>query len=89
MTVASGNLLASSWLWDSAGDQPAGTGMTAYGPDGNRRFHLFGSRAILSVQALGRRAFIRGTRSRYSVIDLNSGRVLRSIAGEPPALLLP
>ena len=89
MTVASGNLLASSWLWDSAGDQPAGTGMTAYGPDGNRRFHVFGSRAILSVQALGRRAFIRGTRSRYSVIDLNSGRVLRSIAGEPPALLLP
>lgn len=89
ITVANGSLLAFSWRWDSTLAHPPGTGLTAYGSDGGRRFHMFGSRAILSVQALGNRAFIRGTRSRYSVVDLTSGRVLRSFAGEPPALLLP
>jgi hypothetical protein len=89
MTVANGNLLAFSWLWDSLHDDPAGTGVTAYGSDGTMRFHLFGSRAILSVQALGGRAFIRGKKSGYSVVDLSSGRVLRRFAGEPPTLLLP
>ena len=89
MTVANGNLLAYSWLWDSTRKNPSGSGVTAYGPAGNQRFHLFGSRPFFSVQALGNRAFIRGTRSRYSVVDLNSGQVIRSIAGEPPELLLP
>jgi len=89
MTVANGNLLAFSWLWDSARDHPSGSGVTAYGPDGGMRFHLFGSRAILSTQALGGRAFIRGTKSAYSVVDLRSGRVLRTFAGEPPLLLQP
>jgi hypothetical protein len=89
MTTADGSLLASSWLWDSTLEHPSGTGLTAYGPDGGRRFHLFGSRAISSVEALGNRAFIRGARSGYSVVDLTSARVLHSFAGEPPVLLLP
>jgi hypothetical protein len=89
MTVANGSLLAFSWRWDSMLAHPPGTGLTAYGPDGGWRFHLFGSRAILSAQVLGDRAFIRGTGSRYSLVDLTSGRVLRSSAGDPPALLLP
>jgi hypothetical protein len=89
MTIANGNLLASSWLSSSTSDRLSGSGVTAYGSDGNPRFHLFGSRAILSVQSLGGRAFIRGTRSAYSAVDLASGRILRTFAGEPPALLLP
>jgi hypothetical protein len=89
MTVASGNLLTFSALWDSALDDPAGSGLTAYGPGGNARFHLFGSRAILSVQTLGNRAFVRAAKPGYSVIDLDSGRILHRFKGEPPELLLP
>jgi hypothetical protein len=88
-TIANENLLVFSWLWDSTTGRAGGTGLTAYGTDGSQRFHLFRSRALSSVQVLGRRAFIRGVRSAYSVVDLPSGRIVRSFKGEPPQLLLP
>jgi hypothetical protein len=88
-TIADGKLLTFAWLWDSTRGQAHGTGLTAYGPDGSQRFHLFRSRPIYNVQALGGRAFVWATTSAYTVVDLRRGRVLRSFPGEPPRLLLP
>jgi hypothetical protein len=88
-TIADETLLTFSWLWDSTRYQAGGTGLSAYGPDGSQRFHVLKSRPIYNVQALGRRAFVWGSTSGYSVVDLRRGRVLRSFRGEPPRLLLP
>jgi hypothetical protein len=88
-TIADETLLTFASLWDSTRGQAGGTGLTAYGPDGSHRFHVLQSRPIYRVQALGGRAFVRGARSAYSVVDLRRGRVLRSFRGEPPQLLLP
>ena len=88
-TIANEKLLVFSWLWDSTTERAGGTGLTAYGPDGSQRFHLFRSRALSSVQVLGRRAFVSHVRSAYSVVDLRSGRIVHSYKGEPPFLLLP
>jgi hypothetical protein len=87
-TIADETLLTFAWLWDSTRDQAGGTGLTAYGPDGSQRFHVFQSRPIYNVQALGRRAFVWGAGGGYSVVDLRRGRVLRSFRGAPPRLLL-
>jgi hypothetical protein len=88
-TIANDKLLAFSWLWDSATERAGGTGLTAYGPDGSQRFHLFRSRALISVQVLGGRAFAKGAGSGYSVVDLRTARMVRSFKGDPPQLLLP
>jgi hypothetical protein len=88
-TIANDKLLAFSWLWDSATERAGGTGLTAYGPDGSQRFHLFRSRPLINVQALGGRAFVKGARNAYSVVDLRTARIVRSFKGEPPQLLLP
>jgi hypothetical protein len=89
VVVANGRLLAFAWLRTSGGSRPSGMGLTAYGPDGAARFHVLGSQPVLSVQTSGDRAFVRGVKSSYSVLDLRSGRFVRSFRGEMPQLLLP
>jgi hypothetical protein len=87
-TIANEKLLAFSWLWDSA-TGALGTGLTVFGPDGSQQFHLFGSRALGSVQALGGRAFVSDERTGYTVVDLRTARIMRSFKGNPPQLLQP
>jgi hypothetical protein len=90
LAVADGTLLVSASLWSSAERRAAGIGLTAYGPDGSARFHLFGSRPLW-VQVLGSRAFVPrgGRRPAYDIVDVHTGRVLRRMRGFMPDPLLP
>jgi hypothetical protein len=81
-----------SWgsTWDSGTQRMTGAGLNVYGPTGIRRFHLFGARVIFDVQVVGQRAFVgRGTTDgRYSIVDIRTGRELRTIRGRGMPLLL-
>jgi hypothetical protein len=90
LAVADGTLLVSASLWSSAERRAAGIGLTAYGPDGSARFHLFGSRPLW-VQVLGSRAFVPGggRRPAYDIVDVRTGRIVRRMRGFMPDPLLP
>ena len=75
IVLASGTLLASSFLFDSREQETTGSGLTGYSLDGRRRFHLYGRQRI-GVQPLGRRALVGGLK-RTSLIDARTGQPLR------------
>jgi hypothetical protein len=52
------------------------TGVDAYGPNGRRRFRLFGSRVVGAVQGVGAYAYVRVSQRVFDVVDVRSGRVL-------------
>jgi hypothetical protein len=59
-----------------------GTGLQAFGSDGRERFRLFGDRFVAVVTATGRYAYVAEqseTRTRIDVVDLTSGRVVRTV----------
>ena len=85
-TVAGGTLLATGNLWDSTTQEAAGTGLVAYGSDRTKRFHLFADQRV-SVQAAGPRVLASATRRQF-VIDVGSGRIVRTARGQPPQLLV-
>ena len=87
LAVGDGALLATASLWDSAAGTVAGIGLVAHAPDGETRFHLFGDRAVDPV-VLGKRAFVLDAPSRYSVVDLSSGQVVRQIRAPFPYVLV-
>jgi hypothetical protein len=88
LAVAGGGLLATGSDWDSRTREPHGIGLVSYGPDGARRFHLFGDEAVY-VQAVGDRAIaLRTGPPRYAVVDATTGRVLEDVnSGAVPLLL--
>jgi hypothetical protein len=62
-------------------------GLSAYAPDGSRRFHLFGSDPVYQLQSLGSLAYAE-TAQRSYVIDLSRGQVLRRMRGPLPTLVI-
>jgi hypothetical protein len=89
LTVADRTLLAFGSLWDSASQQSAGVGLTAYGQDGSKRFHRFGTAPLYAVYAVGSRVFAPVGESSYAVLDAETGRVLRRISRPLPEPILP
>jgi hypothetical protein len=89
LTVADRTMLVFGSLWDSASQQSAGVGLTAYGQDGSKRFHRFGAAPLYSVHSVGSRAFAPVSESSYAVLDAQTGRVLRRISGPLPEPILP
>jgi hypothetical protein len=84
------DLLTWSSLWDSQARKTSGTGLSVYDRGGNRRFHLFGERPVPYAAPSGSRAlvaFLSSTAS-YAVIDLASGRVLRTEKRAAPPFVL-
>jgi hypothetical protein len=77
VTLASGTLLASSFIFDPARQALTGSGLTGYSITGRRRFHLFGRAPIAGAQPLGARALVGGMRA-TALIDARSSRRLRS-----------
>jgi hypothetical protein len=75
-------LLAFTGAWPEGSK---GTGLSAYGPDGNERFHLFGHEQLSRVEAAWPYAYVyRGREGRrLDVVDLRSGRVVRSRTSGP------
>jgi hypothetical protein len=88
LAVADRTLLAFGWLWDSSAQEAGGVGLTAYGEDGSPQFHRFGAVPLYAVHVVGSRAFVPLSESAYAVLDPQTGRVLRRIAGRMPEPIL-
>lgn len=83
-------LLTSSALWDGQARKVRGAGLSLYDNAGNRRFHLFGERSVPYAVVVGQRAlvaFLTSTAS-YAVVDLATGRVLRTEKRVAPPFVL-
>lgn len=92
-SFSAGTLLAYGTSWNSATQKTTGIGLTAYGLDGEKRFHLFGEEPIYYVETAGSYAYVwRGNASPVAV-DLRSGSVVRELdryrLSDLPALMLP
>lgn len=86
---AKGFLLAFGMAWDSSTQVMRGEGLRGYSSDGQMRFHLFGQDPVADVVAVGERAFaFRGRSQRYAIVDLVAGRVVGTVRGSLPSLLL-
>jgi hypothetical protein len=82
--LASGTLLASSFLWDSRTQTISGSGLTGHALDGRRRFHLYGDDPLSGVQPLGATVLVGGAAgSRIfrlgAILDARTGRELRRV----------
>jgi hypothetical protein len=90
LVVGNGALLSWGWGWDSATDRLTGGGLNVFDQRAVQRAHLFGSRVIFDVQAVGSRAFVQrtGQTRRYSVVDVRTGRVVRTLKGRQLPLVL-
>jgi hypothetical protein len=82
-SYADGLLLTGNY--SPANDGP--TGLSAYGLDGSRRFHLLGSDPFYQFESHGSFAYAE-TAGRTYVIDLSRGQVLRTIRGPLPTLVI-
>jgi hypothetical protein len=87
---AGSGLLAWSSLWNSDARKLSGTGLSLYDLAGNRRFHVFGERSVPYAVPVGARAlvaFLTSTAS-FAVVDLQTGRVLRTEKRVAPPFIL-
>jgi hypothetical protein len=87
-----GRLLAFGVRWYDQ-QRPGGIGLTVYGPGDRRPLRLFRNRPVHEVHMNGDLAYAVnwGTddqKSEVTVVDLRGGRVLRTLRGAPPYLLL-
>lgn len=89
VTVADGALLATGGAWSSSGES-GGNGLAAYGPDGTLRWRLFPGGRPWVVGAVGGLALVQDAGAvHYSIVDVASGRIVRSgPAREEPRLLV-
>ncbi len=88
LVVARHALLSWGWGWDSGTQRAIATGVSIYDRTGVRRFHVLPGRAIYDVQVVGPRAFIaHPPNSRYSIVNLSTGRQVRTIRREMPQVL--
>jgi hypothetical protein len=88
LTAADGALLVTASLWNSGTQKSTGIGLVGYGPDGARRFHLWGDSPVY-VQVAGGRAFagVIGPKRSYAVVDVATGDVVEERDGSQPLLL--
>jgi len=87
-----GRLLAFGVRWYDQ-QRPGGIGLTVYGPGDRRPLRLFRNRPVHEVDVNGDLAYAIdwGTdaqKSEVAVVDLRDGRVLRTLRGAVPYLLL-
>jgi DNA-binding beta-propeller fold protein YncE len=90
-TIADGLLLATGGTWRSDGstNTSTGEGLTAWGPDGSLRWRLFPGTQPWVLAAVGERAVVQqaGLQS-FVLVDLATGKVMRSLGGTYQWLLL-
>jgi hypothetical protein len=88
-----GRLLAFGVRWYEQ-QRPGGIGLTIYGPGDRRPSRLLGNRPVHEVHVNGDLAYAVTwgasdlQKSQVAVVDLRAGRVLTTVRGEPPYLLL-
>ncbi len=90
LEVARNALLSWGLSWDSGKGTEQGTGLTVFGSDGQKRFHLFGTQPVLGVQAVSGRAFVSRQKVEhgYAIVSLRTGGVVRTIRGRDAPTVL-
>jgi hypothetical protein len=78
-TFSAGTLLAYGTSWNSATQKTTGIGLTAYGLDGEKRFHLFEEEPIYYVETAGPYAYVWRNGEPPVTVDLRSGSVIREL----------
>jgi hypothetical protein len=90
---SAGTLLAYGISGNSATQETIGMGLTAYGLDGDERFHLFGDELIYFVQTAGPYAYVWRDGASPVTVDLRSGSVVdrldRYRGDDLPAVVVP
>jgi hypothetical protein len=83
VAIVSDRLLAFGALWDSREQKLSGSGLTAFGLDGSRRYHLYGDEPVSGVQGLGPRSRVlvggavgSSLFDRSALLDLRTGRAI-------------
>jgi hypothetical protein len=87
-----GRLLAFGVRWYDQ-ERPGGIGLTVYGPGDRRPLRFFKDRPVHDVHVNGDLAYAidwgsDARKSQVAVVDLRAGRVLRTVLGAPPYLLM-
>lgn len=87
-----GRLLAAGVRWYDQ-QRPGGIGLTVYGPGDRRPLQLFKNRPVHEVHVNGDLAYAVDwgsdpDKSEVAVVDLRAGRVLTTVRGAPPYLLM-
>jgi hypothetical protein len=88
LEVAKNALLTWGVSWDAG--TPKGTGLTVYGPRGQKRFHLFGVQPVWGAQVVNGRAFVwrQNLEHGYVIVSLRTGKVVRTVRGlDAPVVL--
>jgi hypothetical protein len=92
-SFSAGTLLAYGISGKSASQESIGMGLTAYGLDGEERFHLFGGEPIYFLQTAGQLAYVWLDGESPVAVDLRSGIVVdrldRYRGDDLPALVVP
>ncbi len=92
-SFSAGTLLAYGTTSNSATQKTRGMGLTAYGLDGKRLFHLFADEPIYYLETAGSYAYVWRDGASPVAVDLRSGRVTRELAryrgNDLPALMVP
>ena len=89
VTVAGGGLLATGAVWASSGEEPTGSGVALYGLDGGERFRILDGEPASVIAVVGDRAYVARKDQEIAVVEVTSGRILGSLEGRFPTLLLP
>jgi hypothetical protein len=92
-SFSAGTLLAYGIGGNSATQETTGMGLTAYGLDGEKRFHLFGNEPIYYVETAGPYAYVWRDGASPVAVDLRAGRVASRLdryrGNDLPALVVP
>jgi|GEM_PF-2986556 len=83
VSIGADAMLVTPWTWDSKRQEYLGNGATIYGLDGTKRGHVLGKRQVYGI-VVGRRAFVSGDGSSYSIVSTKTGKVLRTVRHSPP-----
>jgi hypothetical protein len=88
LEVAKNALLTWGLGWDA--ETQKGTGLTVYGPRGQKRFHLFGVQPLWGAQVVNGRAFVwkQNLEHGYAIVSLRTGKLVRTIHGRDAPVLL-
>jgi hypothetical protein len=79
VAVAGNRLLVWGGVWDEL-NRSEGMGLSGYGPDGAKRFHLFGQ-AYVYVEHVGRYAYLPSAdNTRYRIVDPRRGSVIARVS---------
>jgi hypothetical protein len=79
VAVAGDRLLVSGGTWNEPSGNE-GMGLSGYGPDGTKRFHLFGQ-AYVYVELVGRYAYLpAANNTRYTIVDPRRGTVVARVS---------